>query len=55
MQYLDQFHILDLHQHLIVTYTYIMFHEILFKGYLVMANFMGFNSRAITHTLSKPV
>ena len=36
MQYLDQFHILDLHiLDFIVTYTYIMFHEILFKGYLV--------------------
>ena len=31
---------LDLPQRLIVTYIHFMFHEILFRGYLVMANCM---------------
>ena len=36
------------------THIHCKFHEILFFGYLVMAQFIHFKSRAITHALLMP-
>ena len=44
----------DVHQCLIVTYICFKFHEIQFRGYLVIANYMEINSRAISHELPQP-
>ena len=44
MQYLNQSMKLDVHQRLIVIYIYYKFHEIWFRGYLVIANYMDFKS-----------
>ena len=35
---------LDVHQWLIVIYIYFKFHEIQFRSYLVIANYMDFKS-----------
>ena len=35
---------LDVHQCLIVIYIYLKFHDIQFRGYLVIANYMDFKS-----------
>ena len=37
------------HQRLIVLYIYLKFHEIRFRGYLVLANCMGFNPLVPNH------
>ena len=42
MKYSNQSDELDVHQRLIVIYIYLKFHEIRFRVYLVIANYMDF-------------